>query len=221
MDKPDTVTVVVGHREEVKANQVDIHVTINGSSLVTGNVALKKVKEIAQLMGALNEISLNYEESIIQSVHAESPNGFLGKTCCAAYQVRIRCSDLELLPAILGVVTSHKTATLDFLTWRYPDDPKLRDEWLHACLAEAKEKADAIAACLGVKLLGVYTLSEKWVDSEPAEPVRANHPAPRAAVPAGHRGRNAELGFPLSHSKFVEIQLETAFRVSALLPESN
>jgi uncharacterized protein YggE len=212
MEKPDTVTVVVGQRDEVKADQVDIYVTINGSLLFTGKGALKKAKEVSTLLSTLNEVGIKEDDVVLQSLHVERTTGFLGKNSSATYQIRIRCHDLELLAAILGVVTSQKNANLDYLSWRYPDSQKLKEEWLHSCLSEAKGKAAAIAARLGVELLGIYTLSEKWIDSEQSD----SGQSPRFVALASTRARTADLGFPLSHSKWVEIQVETEFRVSAL-----
>jgi uncharacterized protein YggE len=213
MEKPDTITATVSRREEIRADKVDIHVTIKGSSLVTGNAALKKAKEVSQLVSALLEVKIKEEDITLTSVHAESSSGILGKSTSATYQLRIKSNDLELLADVLGVVTAQKNAKLDHLGWRYPDDKKLKGEWLQSCLSEAKEKAGAIAAGLGVRLLGVHTFSEKWLDSEQAE--RPYLSEVRGAVLAkAMRAQPIDLGFPLSHSKWLEIQLEAQFRVS-------
>jgi len=215
MQKPDTITVTVTHRAEIEADTVDVYVTITGSSLITGNAALKKAKEVSQLFNALAEVGIKEQDIVLQSIHAASSSGILGKSTSARYQLRVRCNDLEGLADILGVVTSQKNAKLDFLSWRYADDKSLKGAWLQSCLAEAKAKAGHIASGLGVKLLGVHALSEKWVDS--GQGVRAyldEDRAPGVMLKAMHAER-LDLGFPLSHSKWFELQLETQFRVSA------
>jgi uncharacterized protein YggE len=212
MEKPDTITATVSRREEIGADKVDIHVTIKGSSLVTGNAALKKAREVSQLVSALLEVKIKEEDIALTSVHAESSSGILGKSTSASYQLRIKCNDLELLADVLGVVTAQKNAKLDYLGWRYPDAKKLKAEWLQFCLSEAKEKAGAIAAGLGVRLLGVHAFSEKWLDSEQSERPYLNEV--RGAVLARAKAQSIDLGFPLSHSKWLEMQLETQFRVS-------
>jgi len=219
MEKPDTITVAVTHREEVEADKVDIHVTITGSSLITGNAALKKAKEVSQLVATLAEVGIKEQDIVLQSIHAESSSGILGKSTSARYQVRIRCNDLEVLADILGVVTSQKNAKLDFLAWRYPDDKKLGGAWLQSCLSEAKTKAGAIASGLGVKLLGVHTLSEKWLDSEQGDRPYLNEVRAGGVMLKAMRSQRIDLGFPLSHSKWVELQLETQFRVSEFKAE--
>ena len=217
MEKPDTISVTVAHREEVEAEKVDIHVTIKGSSLVTGTAALKKAKEVSQLVSALAEVGLKEQDVALKSIHAESSSGILGKSTSATYQLRVRCDDLEILADILGVITSQKNAKLDFLAWRYPDDKKLKAEWLQSCLAEAKAKAKAIASSLDVKLLGVHALSEKWLDSEQGDrPFLNEVRAGGVMLKAMARAERIDLGLPLSHSKWIELQLETQFRVSEL-----
>lgn len=97
MEKPDTITATVSRREELGADKVDIHVTIKGSSLITGNAALKKAREVSQLVSALLEVKIKVEDITLTSVRAESSSGILGKSTSAAYQLRIKCNDLELL----------------------------------------------------------------------------------------------------------------------------
>ena len=215
MDKPDTITVAVTRRDEVDADKVDVHVTVKGTSLITGSAALKKAKEVSQLVSALAEIGIKEQEVALKSIHAESSSGILGKSTSAAYQLCIKCSNLEILADLLGVVTSQKNGKLDFLVWRYPDDKKVKREWLQACLGEAKEKAGAIAATLGLQLLGVHTLSERWHDSEQGNRTAMSEaPAGGFMLKAMARAERIDLGFPLSHSKWVELQLEMQFRVS-------
>ena len=40
--KPDTIKVSASHKEEIFASHADLHVTVKGSSVVSGNEALKK-----------------------------------------------------------------------------------------------------------------------------------------------------------------------------------
>jgi uncharacterized protein YggE len=220
MENPDTITIAVTRREEVNADKVDVHVTVKGSSLVTGNAALKKAKEVSQLVGALREMGLNEDDISLRGIYTESSTGILGRSTSASYQICIHCKNLESLAGILGVITAQKNARLDHLSWEYPEDRKIRNDWLPACLAEAKEKAAAIASGLGVALLGVHTFSEKWLDSEQAE--RPYLAELTGSVKFMARSRAAiDLGFPLSHSKRVEMQIEAQFRVAPFKATQN
>ena len=216
MEKPDTITVAVTRREEIAADEVDIHATVKGSSLMTGDAALKKAKEVSQLISALREVGVKEEDISLQSIRAESSGGILGRTTSASYEIRVRCADLETLADILGVVTGQKNIKLDFLSWRYPDDKQARNEWLQSCLAAAKEKARHIASGLGVRLTGVHTFSEKWIDSEKSERAYLGEISDGALRARSSMARTIDLGFPLSHSKRIELHIEAEFRVSEL-----
>jgi uncharacterized protein YggE len=213
MEKPDTITISVTRAEDITANKVDVHVTIKGSSLITGNAALKKAKEVNQLVSALREVGLQDDDVSLQGVYAESSSSILGRSSSASYRLRIQCSNLEMLADILGVVTEQKNAELGHLTWRFPDDRKTRTDWLQFCLAEAKTKAQAAASSLGVELIGVHSVSEKWLDSEQPERQYLSEVTGLGIVRAKRAAVN--LGFQLSHSKRVELQVETQFRVSS------
>jgi|SRR4051812_9208728 uncharacterized protein YggE len=216
METPDTITAVVTRREEIAADKVDLYVTIVGSSLITGNAALKKAKEVSQLVLALAPVGVKEAQVVLQGIHAESSSGILGKSTSASYQLRVTCLDLERLAEILGVVTSQKNVKLDLLDWCYPDDKELKIAWLQGCLREAREKANAISSSLGVKLIGVHSLSEKWVDPESGGPISLRQPAAAGVFLKARRAERIDLGFPLSHSKWVELQLECRFRVSEI-----
>jgi hypothetical protein len=59
--KPDTIKVTAFHREEISATHTDLHVTVKGSSVVSGDAALKKAKEVNQLVETLSEPSLGMD----------------------------------------------------------------------------------------------------------------------------------------------------------------
>jgi hypothetical protein len=81
----------------------------------------------------------------LEAVRAEVKSGLLGKTSSAVYQLRIRREDLERLPNVLGVVTSAKQATIDQLSWLYPDDAATEGRLLEAASARAAVKAQTTA----------------------------------------------------------------------------
>ena len=56
--KPDTIKVTAFHREEVSATHVDLYVSVKGSSVVSGDAALKKAKEVNQLVEALGKLEI-------------------------------------------------------------------------------------------------------------------------------------------------------------------
>ena len=204
-----TISITATRRKEVAADKADVHVTIKGSSLVTGSAALKKAKEVNELVTALLAVGVKEDELSLRGIQVHSSSGVLTRTSSASYSLRIRCSRLELLGEILGAISAQKNASLDHLTWRYPDLTPMQKEWLDSCIAEAKERAAHIAAALGVKLLALHSFSEVWKDPEEVV-IRAQGP-----VVARSRELTSEidLGFNLSHSKVVEQRVDLTYVV--------
>ena len=88
--KPDTIRVSVDSREEAQATRADLFVNVKGSSLVSGNEALKKAKEVSQLVEALTSFGLSPEAIHLQGVHIETSSGVLLKSSSATYRLKIK-----------------------------------------------------------------------------------------------------------------------------------
>ncbi len=214
MEKADTISVVTSHREEMRAQQAEIYLSAMASMLFTGDVALKKCKEVAQLISLLTAAGVKEEEITLRGIQAERNSPIIGRANTATYLLRVCCPDLERLPDILGVTTSQRTVAMDQLVWKFGDDAEMRSQWLANCLAEARRKADQMAAALGVKVLGVHSCNEKW-NEPPDDQKRVAFGSGRAPISAKAVGeRNGEVGFPLVTTKQLELTIEAEFRVS-------
>jgi uncharacterized protein YggE len=197
----------------VPADKADLQVTIKGSTLVTGNAALKKAKEVNELVTALLGLGVKEEELSLRGIQVQNSSGVLTRTSSASYSLRIRCSRLELLGEILGAMGAQKNVSLDHLKWRYPDLKAMQKEWLDGCIAEARERAEHIAAALGVKLLGLHSFSEVWKDPEEvATRPDSGHSVKMRAVE--ELTREIDLGFNLSHAKVVEQRVDLTYVVN-------
>jgi uncharacterized protein YggE len=207
-----TISVTATRHQEVAADKADLQVTIKGSTLVTGSAALKKAKEVNELVTALLGVGVKEDDLSLRGIQVQNSSGVLTRTSSASYSLRIRCSRLELLGEILGVIGAHKNVSLDHLTWRYPDLKPMQKEWLDCCIAEAKERATHIAAALGVKLLGLHSFSEVWKDPEEVA-VRAQLDELGGIPSLAREHRGIELGFNLSHAKVVEQRVDLTYVV--------
>ena len=209
--KPDTIKVSATHREEIYANRANLYVTIKGSSLVSGNEAMKKAREVSQLVEALTGFGLSPEDIHLQGVRIEAASGTLLKSSSAIYHLKVRCEKLDQLAALLDIIASQKNATLDRIEWRYPEETA-REHGLEVAITQAKAKANKVAAALGVRLLGVYDLIENTYDEErPPMPFQAK------AMEMRSRGAAADvpsLEMEIQHSKTIHVNLEIWYRVS-------
>ncbi len=214
----NTIKVSVLQRHEIPADRADLHITVEGASLFTGGEALKKAREVAQLVRELTDFGLPATDIYLQGVLADTTTGLLGKTSLARYKLRLHCADLAQLADLLGIVTGQKNARLNIIEWGYPDDDGLKDRWLGECLTRANAKAALIAQGLGVRLLGVHAFSEKYLDGEKPSRTAVAEEGMLMARARTARVSPEELGLEISHTKTVHISVEAEYLVSAYGP---
>jgi uncharacterized protein YggE len=210
--KPDTIKVSASHREEIFASHANLYVTVKGSSVVSGNEAMKKAKEVNQLVEALTRFGLSPDMIHLQGVRVETSSGTLLKSSSAMYHLKIKSEKLEQLPGLLDVIAEQKNAILERIEWKYPEN-EARDRGLEAAVAKGKERAENVAASLGVKLLGVYDFMENAFDEErPPMPFQAMEMSmkSRAAAPA-----EPSLNMDIQHSKTIQVNVDIWYRVSS------
>jgi uncharacterized protein YggE len=208
--KPDTLKVSASQREEILADRVDLFITVRGSSVIGGDQALKKAREVSQLVDELARAGIAAEDIHLQGVHIEASSGTLRKSSSAIYRLRVRSNKLAQIGDLIDVIGSQKNAVLERLEWKYPEE-EARQRGLEAALAKARAKADQVAAALGVKLLGVYDFMENVYDEEAPMHYRAQ--------PMMMKGRESEaeepgLDMEIQHSKMIHVGVEITYRVS-------
>src|SRR5215216_4691231 len=203
--KPDTIKVSAFHREEIFASHANLYLTVKGSSLVSGSEALKKAKEVSQLVEALTRFGLSPDAIHLQGVRIETSSGALLKSSSAIYHLKVKTEKLDQLAELLDIVAEQKNATLEQIEWKYPEE-EARERGLESAIAKGKAKAEKVAASLGVKLLGVYDFIENTFDEErPPMPYQAMEMAPmaRAKGPA-----EPSLSMDVQHSKTINVNVD-------------
>jgi uncharacterized protein YggE len=211
--KPDTIKVSAFQKEEIFASHANLYVTVKGSSIVSGNEAMKKAKEVNQLVEALTRFGLSSDAVQLQGVRIETASGALLKSSSAVYSLKIKVEKLEQLPGLLDIIAEQKNATMSRIEWKYPEEAA-RERGLESAITKAKAKADKVAASLGVKLLGVYDFIENAFDEErPPMPFQAMEMTPlaRAKGPA-----QPGLSMDIQHSKTIHVAVDIWYRVSSL-----
>ena len=208
--KPDTIHITTSHREEINATHADLFVTVRGSSVISGNEAMKKAREVSALVDELVKAGISAEDIHLQGVHVETSSGNLLRSSNAIYRLRIRCEKLEQLPELLDIIGSQKNAALEHIIWKYPEEAA-RARGLECAIAAAKSKADRMASSLGVKLLGVYNFSENTFDEEAPAPIRAQAVMMKTARVAESE---PSLGMDIQHSKMLQVNVDIEYRVS-------
>ncbi len=213
-DLPNTIKISETRRHEIAADRADLSVTVEGASLFTGQEALHKAREVAQLVRDLTEHGLPPSEIQLQGVFADTATGLLGKSSAARYKLRLRCARLTMLADLLGIVTAQKNARLNFIEWGYPDDNSFKDQWLSQAIARANEKAALVAAGLGVRLLGIHRFSEKYVEEETPRRTAGDWQDQEFLRTRAARVSSDDLGLEISHTKKVQVVVEIEYLVS-------
>ncbi len=208
--KPDTIKISAFHREEIFASHANLYVTVRGSSLVSGDEALKKAREVSQLVEALIGFGLSPEAVQLLGVHLEAASGALLKSSSAIYRLRVRLEKLEQLAELLDIVASQKNATLERIEWKYPEEAA-RERGLDAAIAKGKAKAERVAKAMGVKLLGVYDFSENSFDEEAPVPFQAQR-----VMMKSRAAEEPSLDMDIQHSKIIQVNIDIWYRVSSL-----
>lgn len=208
--KPDTIKVSAFHKEEIFASHANLYVTVKGSSLVSGNEAMKKAREVSQLVEALTRFGLSPDAVHLQGVRLETSSGALLKSSSAIYHLKVKTEKLDQLAGLLDILAGQKNASLDRIEWKYPEE-EAREQVLEAAIAKGKAKAEKVAAAMGVKLLGVYDFMENTFDEErPPMPFQAK--AMRAMEAAADQ---SSLNMEVQHSKTIHVNVDIWYRVSS------
>ena len=210
--KPDTIKVSASHKEEIFATHADLHVVVKGSSLVSGNEAMKKAKEVNQLLEALKQAGVKEEAVTLQGVNVSTSSGTMLKSSTASYRLKIHCEDLAKFAELLDVIASQKNASLTRTEWKYDEDAT-REALLLQTLEKAKSKAVKVAQTMGVKLLGVYDLMENIYDEEMSTPMPFQAQA-KAIFRSAPTEPEPSLGMDVQHSKTVHVNVDIWYRVS-------
>jgi uncharacterized protein YggE len=210
--KPDTIKVSATHREEIFASHANLYVTVKGSSMVSGNEAMKKAREVSQLVEALTRFGLSPDAIQLQGVRLEATSGALLKSSSAIYHLKIKPEKLDQLAGLLDIISEQKNTTLERIEWRYPED-QARERGLDSAIAKGKSKAERVAAAMGVKLLGVYEFMENTFDEE-------RPPMPFQAMEMSMKSRSAvadqpSLNMDIQHSKTIHVNVDIWYRVSS------
>ena len=211
--KPDTIKVSAFHREEIFASHANLYMTVKGSSLVSGNEAMKKAREVSQLVEALTRFGLSPDAVHLQGVRLETSSGTLLKSSSAIYHLKVKTEKLDQLAGLLDILAEQKNASLDRIEWKYPEE-EARESGLESAIAKGKSKAEKVARAMGVKLLGVYDFMENTYDEE-------RPPMPYQAMEMSMKSRAAmadqpSLDMEVQHSKTIHVNVDIWYRVSSL-----
>ena len=210
----DLIRIVASETEDVDADQADLLVTVEGSSLITGSAALKKAREVAALVSALAEVGIEERSIGVERIEARTTSGLLSKSSSAVYTLKIRCEAIAALGDVVGAIAAQKNAQLTQTVWRYDESPDGEARRLAAAAKRAEVKARAVAEALGVRLLSVHRLVEGGIAPHADLAVSA---APGGFAPNRARMSAEDLGLAVTNKKRVTTTATVDFNVEPKL----
>lgn len=215
----DLISISAFRRGDIAADRAVLQVVIEGASLVTGQSALHKAREVKALADALRQFGLLESDIELEGVSATTSSGAFNKSSSARYALRIKVADLEALADVIGIIAAQKNTTVRPVEWGFPEDGEWRDEWLDGCLQSANARAARVAQGLRVPLLGVHRFAESWSDAVPPPSRRggaeefADFGMERAPARARASMSGDDLGLSVSHTKRVSLSISVQYVV--------
>lgn len=205
------ISVTMSATAEVEADRADLFLQVRGSSLIFGNAALSRAREVAQLVADLKGIGIPEGDIRLLDVQAEVQKGI---SSAATYSLRVHCSSLDRLSTLLGAITTQKNVTLNHLAWDYsPMEEQQTDaRLLDDCLKRANVRAQQIAGGLGVQLQGIHRFREQrndLIEKGARLPMQADFSRARTSL-----GQDLDMGMNPSHSKRITVQIELDYLIS-------
>ena len=139
----------------------DVHFTVRGTSFISGDMALRRAREVATVVAALNEMGISEGAIELRGVNAEVSTGALGnKSSSATYSLRATKIDAAKVSTALGVITSQANTQLQTIIWQFADEEMVREKLWSLAVKRTIAKAESTATLLGTQLLGVYSLNK-------------------------------------------------------------
>ena len=197
-------------------DRADILVSVAGAALFSGAMALQKAREVAELVAALKTLGIEESQIKVEGVRAQTQSGTFSKTSSVSYSLRVENVPLSRIADAVGVITSAKNATLNHLEWRFAEETPLRDKLRDECLKTALKRASQVAQTLGVRVMGVYELSETWQGTRDETPAPRRDEMGDMKMKYSRRVSPEEIGLAISHAETVRLQLAIQFRVSEI-----
>ncbi len=210
MTQPDTISINIQREAELDADSADLHLQVEGSSVMSGQQAFKQAKEVRALVHALTQIGVTESQIKLRSVNFDMQAGIMLKSSTARYSITLAKVALEQLPAALGAIASQKNCQMQHIAWNYSQAEATRKRLRTEALQAALDQAKADAALLGIRVLGVHTLHESGHAPAPQQRMMMAAASPRS------KQRSVDLGFTLGNTMTIRSGIDATFRVSAI-----
>jgi hypothetical protein len=163
---PDRISIEVENECDVTPEHAVLEIVVEGESAFFGNEAFNKSKEIAYLVSELDKVGYPKENITLESISVQASTGKMLKTSSARFNLLLNNISMDLIPKMLSLVSSQKNIEITEMNYEFGGLDAEKKQLLKGGCLKAKEQARDISDSLGVSMLGVYSMSQKW--SNPA-----------------------------------------------------
>jgi hypothetical protein len=213
---PDRITVEEHEEVEVTPLHASLEIVIEGESSVFGNEALKKSKELAMFISELESIDYSVENLSLDNISIQTSSGKFLKSSMAKFTLMLDKIKLELIPKILGIIASQKNIEIIEMEYNFGSLTNEKMELYRRLCSAAKQQGETVGEAFGVSLLGVYSMTPKWIlPLNDAISQRYSNDGMRMSKSVGRSEKALEgLDFVANHKGKLSLRLKAEFRVS-------
>jgi len=196
---------------DVTATRARLHLEVAGETLVMGNAATERVKEVREVTQQLQATGVPAADIQVRGVEISSRTGLLTKSQKARFLLVVD-TEATLLPQVLGLLADQKQTDLQRLEWIF-DDFEASLLLGAQAMRKARRRAEVLAEAAGHRVVGVLNASDTW-----EMPVKTIHWQPdwtAQEVPRATRPRASVLdaGVNYSSTQVLSVQLTVDFQL--------
>ncbi len=144
---------------DVEATRAKLHIRVDGETFAFGNAALQRSREVAELVSRLKALGVTDGDIRVKGVNAKMQQGTFMKGTRVSFNLVININALEMLPDVLGAITTAKHAELEQLEWVFEDEAA-RLALSAEAMKKAMAKATLMVNAVGYEIAGIRAVSD-------------------------------------------------------------
>ncbi|WP_407571798.1 SIMPL domain-containing protein [Deinococcus altitudinis] len=195
----------------VTAVSARLHLEIVGETLVMGNAATERVKEVREVTQHLLALGVLESQIQVQGVEISNRTGLLTKGQKARFLVVVETQS-ALLPQVLGLLADQKHVDLQRLEWVF-DDFEASLLLAPQAMRKARRRADAVAEAAGHRVVGVLNASDTWEMPVSIVNMQTDWTTQEVQRAPRHRASSLDAGVQYSSAQTLTVQLTVDFQL--------
>ncbi len=152
---PNSLRLEAFEVDSILAKKVEVELTIKSSSSVRSSEASRAVAEIAEFLGEAAKLGITEEQVEIHGASVAEGKGIFGRGSTASFSLLVVDVPTDQLVGLLQVATQLPHTSHHSTRWCFDVPEDFKVDLLRRVTLKARQRADAAAEGLGVKVDGV------------------------------------------------------------------